>query len=117
MLRSMLVNIQIEVPLLARRPTPTVIHNRAVEFGTVSDEKKAFGAVSLINKGSRKATFSVTWDKTLPLVFSPSEVREAASVCRFIWLHPVVMLQYNSSLSLALCLLQTRTRPGTGHAQ
>eukprot|EP00903_Cladosiphon_okamuranus_P009303 g8875.t1 len=64
---------KVEVPLLARRPTPAVIHNRAVEFGTVSDEKKAFGAVSLINKGSRKAAFSVTWDKTLPLVFSPSE--------------------------------------------
>ena len=69
------VNVQIEVPLLARRPTPAVIHNRAVEFGTVSDEKKAFGVVSLINKGSRKAAFSITWDKTLPLIFSPSEVR------------------------------------------
>lgn len=66
--------IQVEVPLLARRPTPAVVHNRAVEFGTVTDEKKAFGAVTLINKGSRKASFSVTWDKTLPLAFSPSEV-------------------------------------------
>ncbi len=69
--------LQVEVPLLARRPTPAVVHNRAVEFGTVSDEKKAFGAVSLINRGSRKASFSITWDRTLPLVFSPSEV----------WLH------------------------------
>lgn len=52
-----------------------MVHNRTVEFGTVSNEKKAFGTVSLINKGSRKASFSVTWDKTLPIVFSPSEVR------------------------------------------
>lgn len=68
-------NTQVEVPLLARRPTPAVVHNRAVEFGTVCDEKKAFGAVSLVNKGSRKAAFSVTWDKALPLAFTPSEVR------------------------------------------
>lgn len=66
---------QIEVPLLARRPIPAVVHDRAVEFGTISDGKKAYGAVSLANKGSRKATFSVAWDKTLPLVFNPSEVR------------------------------------------
>lgn len=61
--------------MLARRPTPAVVHNRTVEFGTVSNEKKAFGTVSLVNKGSRKASFSVTWDKTLPIVFNPSEVR------------------------------------------
>ncbi|CAN0367990.1 unnamed protein product, partial [Scytosiphon promiscuus] len=68
-------NAQVEVPLLARRPIPAVIHNRAVEFGTVCDEKKAFGAVSLVNKGSRKANFSIIWDKALPLAFGPSEVR------------------------------------------
>lgn len=77
--------------MLARRPTPAVIHNRAVEFGTVSDEKKAFGVVSLINKGSRKAAFSITWDKTLPLVFSPSEVNTTI-FCRFTRSHPMVML-------------------------
>lgn len=68
---------QVEVPLLARRPTPAVVHSRTIELGTVCDEKKAFGSVSLINKGSRKANFSILWDKTLPLIFSPSEV----SVC------------------------------------
>lgn len=69
------VEFQVEVPLLARRPTPAVGHSRTVEFGTVCDDKKAFGVATLMNKGSRKASFSVTWDKTLPLVFSPSEVR------------------------------------------
>lgn len=64
--------------MLARRPTPAVAHNRTVEFGTVSNEKKAFGTVSLINKGSRKASFSITWDKKLPVSFSPSEVRGKA---------------------------------------
>lgn len=89
------VDIQFEVPLLARRPTPAVVHNRAVEFGTVSDEKKAFGAVSLINKGSRKATFSVNWDKTLPLIFSPSEVNiiDKGGPAKTIS-YLVVMLQY-----------------------
>lgn len=59
----------------------------------MSDEKKAFGAVSLINKGSRKATFSVTWDKTLPLVFSPSEVQTAiVSFYRSLRSHPMVIL-------------------------
>ncbi|CAN0151850.1 unnamed protein product, partial [Hapterophycus canaliculatus] len=72
-LTLILPNVQVEVPLLARRPTPAVVHNHAVEFGTVCDEKKAFGAVSLVNKGSRKATFSVICDKALPLTFSPSE--------------------------------------------
>ena len=61
--------------MLARRPTPAVVHNRTVEFGTVSNEKKAFSKVSLINKGSRKASFSVTWNKMLPIIISPSEVR------------------------------------------
>lgn len=68
------------MPLLARRPTPAVVHNHAVEFGTVSDEKKAYGAVSLVNTGSRKASYSITWDKTLPLAFIPSEVGLAPEV-------------------------------------
>lgn len=59
---------------MARRPVPDVGHNHAVEFGTVSDEKKACGVVSLVNRGSRKASFAVTWDKALPLTFSPSQV-------------------------------------------
>lgn len=65
---------QVEVPLLACRPIPAVVHDHLVEYGTVSDEKKAYRTVSLVNTGSRKASFFVTWDKALPLIFTPSEV-------------------------------------------
>lgn len=65
---------QIEVPLLARRPTPAVIHTQAVEFGSVTDDKKVHGTVKLVNNGSRKACFTIKWDEDLPLVFSPAEV-------------------------------------------
>ena len=65
---------QVNVPLLARRPIPAVVHTQTVEFGTVSDDKKAYGSVQLVNEGSRKARFTITWDSDLPLVLNPPEV-------------------------------------------
>lgn len=70
---------QIEVPLLARRPIPAVVHTQAVEFGSVTDDKKAHGTVKLVNNGSRKACFAIKWDTDLPLVFSPAKVSVTGS--------------------------------------
>lgn len=72
-------SFQVDVPLLARRPVPAVFHDHVVEFGTISDEKKAYRALSLVNTGSRKASWTIKWDRTLPIVFSPVEVRESKS--------------------------------------
>lgn len=51
-----------------------MVHTQAVEFGSVTDDRKAHGTVQLVNKGSRKACFAIKWDADFPLVFTPSEV-------------------------------------------
>ncbi|CAM9727980.1 unnamed protein product, partial [Discosporangium mesarthrocarpum] len=64
----------VEVPLVARRPVPAVEHEGILSFGQVASDRKAHGTITLVNKGSRKGTYLITWDKSLPITITPAQV-------------------------------------------